>query len=204
MIEVREVILDPGNLPATGSPRNQDGAQPETETEEPRGCCLFGRIIGLVLLHIVGFFCGIPLSILCLIVVICTIILLTLFVTGKMTIYCCGMLCDRDYSGCGESFQDTIMDLKGTLGRFFTACRGVVLKCYSQCVGCDHVTQFFYYVSLYTVLGVVVALSCIMCIIATLICTSFVVAAVGLILGLGLAIIVVYCALNSAAEKLCF
>ncbi len=108
-----------------------------------------------------GVLCGFPLSVLCLMFVVCAMILFAFFIAGKTTLNLILCVYHREYRE-EDGFHDVIMDVKGKLERFFTACRREIMKCFSPFSGCDRFTHYLYQVSLYAVLSVAVALACLL------------------------------------------
>ncbi len=183
------ILIEIGRLHATGSARTgsagtgstriQPSAPPEVEEqrEEERGgccccscarlgrcCCEFWTPIGLVLLHVVGIILGLPLSILCVFVVVGTTLIFLVFVTGRMMwfyIIRCLSFFKEDHSCCGagDNYSTTVKELKETLEYFFKECRRGVLCCYATCFGCEAVTKVFYHIAVWFVLVIVVAIS---------------------------------------------
>ncbi len=172
VIDVEQAMLNPGDRQDTGSDDTgsaqtgskeiQDGAQPEVDSDDegddPGGCCHLGRVSGTLVLTLTGVFCGVPLYVLFLIVVVCVSLFYFLRFLTSCAIKNCDACCYHCNCRCrchGDAL-DTVNRLGTYMVTSLTTWGESLLRLCAPYCDCDVMTSCCCQVTLWVAMVIVV------------------------------------------------
>ncbi len=146
-------------------------------------------VVGIVLVHILGFVLGFPMAAVGVVVIVLTILVCLFRTSCCLTIDCFDHFNNNDGESLCDKFGTTSSEVQESVKSFFTYCKEIVLKLYSCCYGCEVVMDGFYHVSVATVLCVTIPLS----FLVTSLVLGLISAIVAVVIGVGAYMLLVFC-----------